>query len=128
MDRKIIEHLIDGKSVTQIQKLLQKGKEYIISIRDLAVEYNYIEEIIFGEKRYIDGWSPQTIFEEIKTPISNATFYRYMHRNNFMQSSVYQKSPEEIIHTTGECLQVDWAKLVMRLMHSQKRKKPFLFF
>jgi hypothetical protein len=55
MDRKIIEHLIDGKSVTQIQKILQKGKGYIISIRDLAIEYNYIEAIIPGEKRYKSG-------------------------------------------------------------------------
>ena len=29
VDRKIIEHLIDGKSVTAIQKILQKGKGYL---------------------------------------------------------------------------------------------------
>ncbi len=154
VDRKIIEHLIDGKSVTAIQKILQKGKGYIISVRDLALEYNYIVEIISGEKRYRAGikklppfpespfvtidknlnkiietdkylesekdwivervkaeWSPQTIFEELKTPIPRSTFYRYMHRNNFMKSISMIKSSEEIIHVAGECLQVDWAKL-----------------
>ena len=29
VDRKIIEHLIDGKSITAIQKLLNKGKGYL---------------------------------------------------------------------------------------------------
>ena len=172
VDRKIIELLIDGKSLTNIQKILQKGKGYIISIRDLAIEYNYIQEIIPGEKRYksgikklppfpesafaiVDkiansktietdlylepskewiterlsaGWSPQTIFEEIKTPISRATFYRYMHRNNFMKSSSYQKSPEEIIHTAGECLQVDWAKLCDVIDPITKKKKTISVF
>lgn len=55
VDRKIIEHLIDGKSVTQIQKILNKGKGYILSVRDLALDYNYIVAIAPGEKRYKAG-------------------------------------------------------------------------
>jgi hypothetical protein len=52
VDRKIIEYFLAGKSATEIQKTFQKGKGYILSVRDKAVEYNYIEEIIPGEKKY----------------------------------------------------------------------------
>ena len=45
VDRKIIEHLIDGKSITAIQKILNKGKGYLINVRDRAIEFNYIRKI-----------------------------------------------------------------------------------
>lgn len=171
VDKKIIEHFIDGKSANQIQKIIQKGKGYILSVRDKAIEYNYIEEIIPGEKKYkagikklppfpespfaiIDtksekaletdqylekekiwiheriqaGWSPQTIFEEISTPIARSTFYRYLHRNNFMKSVDLKKSPMEIIHSAGECLQVDWAKLCDVIDKTTGKKKTISVF
>lgn len=154
VDRKIIEHLMDGKSVTGIQKILNKGKGYILSVRDRALDFNYIEAILVGEKRYKPGlkklpsypespfgivecksekvletdkylesekkwitecikaeWSPQSIFEELKKPIPRTTFYRYMHRNNFMKRPPFASSPMELVHAPGECLQIDWAKL-----------------
>ena len=153
VNRKIVELLIEGISLTQIQKRLNKGKGYIINIRDQALEYCYIIPIAEGAKIYkqgsrklpahpespfaiIDskneklletdkylepekvwiserldaGWSPQTIFEEIKTAISRPTFYRYLHRQDLMKKVDF-KSSCEIIHAPGECLQVDWAKL-----------------
>jgi hypothetical protein len=68
VDRQIVEHLIDGKSLTQIQKLVKKGKGYIISIRDKALEYNYIEPIAIDAKIYKVGIRkfppfPEAIFE-----------------------------------------------------------------
>lgn len=171
VDRKIIEYFLAGKSATEIQKTFQKGKGYILSVRDKAVEYNYIEEIIPGEKKYkpgikrmppfpespfaiIDtksekaietdkylepeklwiaeriaaGWSPQSIFEEIKTPIPRSTFYRYLHRNDFMKSSDLKRSPSEIIHSAGECLQVDWAKLCDVIDAKTGKKKTISIF
>jgi transposase len=171
VDRKIIEHLMDGKSVTGIQKILSKGKGFIISIRDRALEFNYIEEIISGEKRYKPGlkklppypespfgiiesknekildtdkylesekkwiaecieaeWSPQSIFEDLKKPIPRTTFYRYMHRNSFMQKSPLASSPMELVHAPGECLQIDWAKLVDVIDPTTGKKKTISIF
>lgn len=171
VDRKIIEYLADGKSVTAIQKILSKGKGYILSVRDLAIEFNYIVEIIAGEKRYKSGiknlppypespfgiidtknekildtdlylesekswiaecieadWTPQSIFEDIKKPISRTTFYRYMHRNNFMKKSIMESSSMELVHAPGECLQVDWAKLVDVVDPVTKKKKTISVF
>jgi len=171
VDRKIIEHLADGKSVTAIQKILSKGKGYILAIRDRAIEFNYIEEILPNEKRYRPGikklppypespfgiidsknekiletdlylssektwiaecieadWSPQSIFEDLKKPIPRTTFYRYMHRNNFMQKSAMPSSPMELVHAPGECLQVDWAKLCDVIDPITKKKKTISIF
>lgn len=171
VDRKIIEYLSDGKSVTAIQKVLNKGKGYILTVRDRAVEFNYITEIISGEKRYKPGikklppypespfgiidsknekiletdlylesekpwikecieadWSPQSIFEDLKKPISRTTFYRYMHRNNFMKKSILAASPMELVHSAGECLQVDWAKLADVVDPITQKKKTILIF
>ena len=126
---KVIEHFIEGKSATEIQRIFKKGKGYILSIRNKSIEYSYLEEIVPGEKRYksgnkklppfpespfaiidtkseklletdkylepekpwiaeriVAGWSPQSIFEELKSPLPRTSFYRYMHRNNFMKS------------------------------------------
>lgn len=171
VDRKIIEYLIDGKSLTAIQKILNKGKGYLISIRNRALEFNYIEEIIPGEKRYKSGikklppypespfgiidnknekaletdtylesekswitecieadWSPQSIFEELKKPIARTTFYRYMHRNNFMKKSPLASSSMELVHFPGECLQVDWAKLFDVIDPSTNKRKTISIF
>ncbi len=171
VDRKIIEHFIEGKSATEIQKIFKKGKGYILSIRDRAIAYSYIKEIIPGEKRYkqgtkklppfpespfaiIDtkseklietdkylepekpwiaervaaGWCPQSIFEELKSPLPRASFYRYMHRNDFMKAVDLKKSPAEIIHSAGECLQVDWAKLCDVVDPKTGKKKTISIF
>lgn len=171
VDRKIIEHLADGKSVTAIQKILSKGKGYILAVRDRAIEFNYIVEIILGEKRYKPGikklppypespfgiidaknekiletdlhlesekswiaecieadWSPQSIFEDLKKPVSRTTFYRYMHRNHFMKKSIMSSSPMELVHAAGECLQVDWAKLTDVIDPITKKKKTISVF
>jgi hypothetical protein len=42
VDRKIVEGLRDGQSVTALTKATGKGKGYVIKIRDLAAEYGYI--------------------------------------------------------------------------------------
>ncbi len=171
VDRKIIEHFIDGKSATEIQRILQKGKGYILSVRDKAIEYSYIESIFPGEKKYKSGvkrlppfpespfslietksekllevdqllepekyliieklatdWSSQSVFEELKTPVPRSTFYRYLHRHNLMKFLPMHKSPEEILHEAGECLQVDWAKLCDVIDSKTGKKKTISVF
>ena len=43
VDRKIVEGLRDGRSLTSLTKSTGKGKGYVIKIRDLALDYGYIE-------------------------------------------------------------------------------------
>ena len=43
VDRKIVEGLRDGRSLTSLTKLTGKGKGYVIKIRDLALDASYIE-------------------------------------------------------------------------------------
>ena len=73
VDRKIIEYLIDGNSITAIQKILNKGKGYLINIRNIALEFKYIEEIIVGEKRYKAGIKKLPPFPESPFGIIDST-------------------------------------------------------
>lgn len=43
VDRKIVEGLRDGRSLTSLTKSTGKGKGYVIKIRDMALDYGYIE-------------------------------------------------------------------------------------
>lgn len=43
VDRKIVEGLRDSKSLTSLTKTTGKGKGYVIKIRDMALDYGYIE-------------------------------------------------------------------------------------
>lgn len=45
VDRKIVEGLRDRKSLTSLTKSTGKGKGYVIKIRDMALDYGYIEII-----------------------------------------------------------------------------------
>lgn len=45
VDRKIVEGLISGRSLTFLTKSIGKGKGYVSKIRDLALEYAYIEPV-----------------------------------------------------------------------------------
>lgn len=166
MDRKIVEGLRDGRSLTSLTKSTGKGKGYIIKIRDLAIEYGYLvegevaktyratnkqlplfpealfplydgrsekaastDDVLNPHGEWIKdrlelGWSPQTIFDEIAVSIPRSNFYRYLHRQGLMASaSAYHTI--ELIHSPGECLQVDWGKLFDVKDVSTGKKKPF---
>jgi hypothetical protein len=43
VDRKIVEGLRDGRSLTSLKKSTGKGKGSVIKVRDMALEYGYIE-------------------------------------------------------------------------------------
>jgi hypothetical protein len=45
VDRKIVEQFRAGLSASQISNQFSKGKGYVIKVRDLAVEYGYLEQI-----------------------------------------------------------------------------------
>ena len=52
VDRKIVEGLRNGRSLTSLTKSTGKGKGYIIKVRDLAIEYGYVEIADAASKTY----------------------------------------------------------------------------
>lgn len=52
VDRKIVEGLRDSRSLTALTKSTGKGKGYVIKVRDLAIEYGYIELADAGTRIY----------------------------------------------------------------------------
>ncbi len=55
VDRKIVEGLRDGRSLTSLTKSTGKGKGYVIKIRDLAIEYGYLEIENINKKQFKTG-------------------------------------------------------------------------
>ena len=69
VDRKIVEGLRDGRSLTSLKKSTGKGKGSVIKVRDLALEYGYIE-ISDVEKRIFKATSkPLPPFPEALFPL-----------------------------------------------------------
>ena len=52
MDRTIVEQFRAGLSASQISNQLSKGKGYVIKVRDLAVEYGFLEQISLEPKLF----------------------------------------------------------------------------
>ena len=153
VDRKIVEGLREGHSLTALTKSTGKGKGYVIKIRDQALEHGYVavanpekkiycktskeippypealfplrdgrsekaietDAILDPKREWIKerielGWSPQSIFEELPLSVPRSNFYRYIHRHKLMRSAP-ARNVMELVHSPGECLQVDWGKL-----------------
>lgn len=71
VDRKIVEGLGNGRSLTWLTKSTGKGKGYVIKIRDQALERGYIElatEVGSKEKRFTFGPTPLPPFPEALFP------------------------------------------------------------
>lgn len=67
VDRKIVEGLGNGRSLTWLTKATGKGKGYVIKTRDLALERGYIvlaTEVGSKEKRFTFGATPLPPFPE----------------------------------------------------------------
>jgi hypothetical protein len=74
VDRKIVEGLGNGRSLTLLTKSTGKGKGYVIKIRDLALEHGYIElatEIGAKEKRFKFGPKALPPFPEALFPFTD---------------------------------------------------------
>jgi transposase len=169
VDRKIVEGLREGRSLTSLTKLSGKGKGYVIKIKDLAIEYGYVvsddnnkiylptkkdlplypqalfplrdgrserssgtDDLLLSKREWIKerlelGWSPQTIFEELPLSVPRSNFYRYLHRQNLMVVAPL-KNVMELIHSPGECLQVDWGKLFDVMDPVTGKKKTIWIF
>jgi len=65
------------------------------------------------EERLSAGWSPITVFEELKLSVGRSSFYRFLHRHALDRESEFakQRVVPEILHKPGEALILDWGKL-----------------
>ena len=97
VDRQIVEYLIDGKSLTLIQKLVKKGKGYIIAIRNKALEYNYIEPIAADSKIYKSGVRKFPPFPEAIFEITDGR------KNKLIETDEYLESEKNWIIERIEC-------------------------
>lgn len=71
VDRKIVEGLGNGRSLTWLTKSTGKGKGYVIKIRDLALEHEYIvlaTQVGAKEKRFAFGLKALPPFPEALFP------------------------------------------------------------
>jgi hypothetical protein len=70
VDRKIVEGLRGGRSLTLLTKSTGKGKGYVIKIRDLALEYDYIAPLppTNKQKLFTEGAKPLPPYPEALFP------------------------------------------------------------
>ena len=71
VDRKIVEGLGNGRSLTWLTKTTGKGKGFVIKVRDLALERGYIvcaTEVGSKEKRFTSGPQPLPPYPEALFP------------------------------------------------------------
>jgi len=71
VDRKVVEYLAGGHSLTGITKSTKKGKGYVIKIKDLALEYGFIEPTTANPKVYKSGSRPLPLFPEALFPLKD---------------------------------------------------------
>ncbi len=73
VDRKIVEGLMSGASLTSLTKSTRKGKGYVIKIRDMALEYGYVELESINDKIKIFRCGPRAIppYPEALFPLSD---------------------------------------------------------
>jgi len=114
------------------ERVLPQFPEILFPIEDLRkskpAETDQIlaPQIEWIKERLDLGWSPQTIFEELKVSVPRSNFYRYLERQHLQADRLLRSSPE-IVHAPGECLQVDWAKLFDIKDPSGKSKTVWAF-
>ena len=71
-----------------------------------------IPRIDWIKERLQAGWRPITVYEELGVALSRASFYRFLHRHHLYEiGDHYRRVVPEIVHSPGECLQLDWGKL-----------------
>lgn len=82
-----------------------------------AVSPSENDELLTPRKDWIRerlqaGWRPITVFEELGISLARSSFYRFLHRQGLYQiGEHYRRVVPEIVHSPGECLQLDWGKL-----------------
>lgn len=84
MDRKIVEGLNEGKSLTALTKSSGKGKGYVIKIRDLALEYGFIVATSENDKIFKAGSKKIPPFPESLFPLKDGRSEKLIETDNIL--------------------------------------------
>jgi hypothetical protein len=99
------------------------------SLRISPQESLLTDRLDWIKERLVAGWSPITIFEEIKiTEVGRSSFYRFLDRHSLHDLGKSYRSTliPPIIHAPGEALILDWGK-VRDVIDSETKKKRTLW-
>ncbi len=104
VDRKIVEYFRSGLTTSRIAKDTQKGKGYVIGIRELALEYNYIE-VAFENPRTFRATaralppSPEALFpitDNCKSRLANTDLVLDPHKPSIIERLGVGWCPETV--------------------------------
>ncbi len=128
-----LEYVEGSKRVQRASRDLPPYPEVLFPWRDGRSERVAEADLIIEPKlewiksRLEAQWSPQTVFEELSLSVPRSTFYRYLKRHKLLKSKTV-RSAIEIIHSPGECLQLDWGKLTdVKDSETGKKKTVWMF-
>lgn len=90
------------------------------------------ENILLKQKDFIidrltAGWSPVTVYEELETKTSTASFYRFLQKHDLKKQTCRLRVITEIIHKPGEALLLDWGFL-KNVTDPETKKSRKLYF
>lgn len=95
------------------------------------VDSQLLQELDWIKDRREAGWHLVTIWEELQTQVTKASFYRFVRRHNIDEDKEKVrcriKVISEIIHAPGEALILDWGKL-QDVIDPQTGKKRTVWF
>lgn len=89
VDRKIVEGLRNGRSLTLLTKSTGKGKGYVIKIRDLALEYGYIAPLppTNKQKLFTEGTKVLPPYPEALFPFSDGRSERVAETDKSLEAN-----------------------------------------
>lgn len=99
------------------------------SLRVSPQELLLTSRLDWVKERLIAGWSPITIFEELKIPeVGRSSFYRFLDRHSLhdLGKSYRNTLIPPILHAPGEALILDWGK-VRDVIDPETKKKRTLW-
>lgn len=123
----------NNKILLPTEKVLPSFPEALFPYHDKRSDKSSeSEKILLSQQEWIkerleSEWTPQTIFEELPTPVARSNFYRFLIDYKLKKRSS-SKNVLEIIHAPGECLQLDWGKLFDVVDDRTKKKKTIWIF
>lgn len=86
VDRKIVEGLSDGKSLTALTKQTGKGKGYVIKIKDMAIEYGFLMATSENDKIFKTGPKLIPPFPEALFPLKDGRSEKFIETDNILEA------------------------------------------
>jgi hypothetical protein len=86
VDRKIVEGLREGQSLTKLSKTTQKGKGYVVKVKNMALEYGFIEPTVGTSKVYKVGPKAIPPYPEALFPLQDGRSEKLIETDEYLVS------------------------------------------